>query len=115
MNVDWDRINSLISEDDPEELEWLKEMLTSLLENFEERLGELDILIASPEQAKLASLLHQMKGVTANFGLESLRSKIVTAEGHAKNNQINEAINISKELRSIWQETRKELKSKMNI
>ena len=42
MNVDWERINSFIDEDNEEERDWLKEMIGTLISNYEER-TELDL------------------------------------------------------------------------
>ena len=46
MNVDWDRINSFIDEENAEEQEWLKDMIVTLISSFEERLIELDAIMS---------------------------------------------------------------------
>lgn len=115
MNVDWERINSFITEDNEEEREWLKEMIGSLLENYEERLKELDELFLSKDNEKLKSLLHQMKGVVANFGLEKLRLLTIKAEDLSKEGKVDESISVSKQFREIWIETKKELKEKLGL
>ena len=75
MHVDWARLNSFIAEGDEEEMQWLREMIQTLIINYEERLVELDEIIKNPDNAKLIALLHQMKGVTSNFGLETAEIK----------------------------------------
>ncbi len=115
MNVDWERINSFITEDSEEEKEWLKEMITSLLENYEERLKDLNLIFDSKDNVALKSLLHQMKGVVANFGLEKLRQMTIIAEDLCKEGKTEESISIAKEFEPVWQETKKELKEKLGL
>jgi HPt (histidine-containing phosphotransfer) domain-containing protein len=66
MNVDWERINSFIDEENEEERDWLKDMIGTLISNYEERLAELNEIIKKQDNEGLISLLHQMKGITAN-------------------------------------------------
>ena len=115
MNVDWDRINSFIDEEDAEEQEWLKDMIVTLISSFEERLIELDAIMSKRDNVGLIAILHQMKGITSNFGLERLRQIISAAEVFAKANNTDSALREVSKLSPIWEETRVELKAKLGI
>jgi len=115
MNVDWDRINSFIDEEDAEEQEWLKDMIVTLISSFEERLIELDAIMSKRDNVGLIAMLHQMKGITSNFGLERLRQIITAAEVFAKANNTDSALKEVSKLSPIWEETRVELKAKLGI
>jgi HPt (histidine-containing phosphotransfer) domain-containing protein len=116
MNVDWERINSLLSDvNDPEEIEWLKEMVINLITDFEKNLSELSTYTPDTENQKITSMLHLMKGVTANFGLENVLKVIKEAESLSKEKKSREALELAKSLDSIWVDTKSELKSKLSI
>lgn len=115
MNVDWERINSFIDEDNEEERDWLKEMIGTLISNYEERLTDLNEIIKKQDKEGLISLLHQMKGITANFGLEKLRQITLSAESLAKGNNVSASILETQNLFKVWEETKSELKTKMGI
>jgi HPt (histidine-containing phosphotransfer) domain-containing protein len=115
MNVDWERINSFIDEENEEERDWLKDMIGTLISNYEERLAELNEIIKKQDNEGLISLLHQMKGITANFGLEKLRQITLSAESLAKGNNHNASVLEAQNLFTTWEVTKAELKSKMGI
>jgi HPt (histidine-containing phosphotransfer) domain-containing protein len=115
MNVDWNRINSFIDTDDEEEQAWLKDMIETLISNYEERLVELEEFTAKNDSAGLISILHQMKGITSNFGLEALRKIISQAESFLKANDLELASKETSKLSPIWIETKSELKAKLGI
>ena len=112
MNVDWERIQSFASEDDPEDMEWLLGMLQTLIDNTEERLTELNSYIESNEIEKIRAHLHQLKGVAANFGLTNFHKVCMEAEGLIKEDKVSEALEECAKLPGIWQATRKELEEK---
>ncbi|MCB1159842.1 MAG: Hpt domain-containing protein [Leptospiraceae bacterium] len=112
MYVDWTRIKSFANEDDPEDLEWLKSMIQNLFENTLERLNELDSLMENRDLAKIQSLLHQLKGVAANFGLVILQNQCIRAETEAKEGNQEKSIEESKKIRGIWEDTRIELQNR---
>ncbi|MEM7184396.1 MAG: Hpt domain-containing protein [Spirochaetota bacterium] len=112
MNVDWERIQSFASEDDPEDMEWLLGMLQTLIENTEERLSELDSYTKGNEVEKVRAHLHQLKGVAANFGLTNFHKTCLEAETMIKEEQVTQALTECSKLPGIWQDTRKELEDK---
>ncbi len=115
MNVDWSRIDSFIDVDNEEEQEWLKDMIQTLISNYEERLVELEEFTAKKDNPGLIGLLHQMKGITSNFGLDALRKIIQQAETFAKANNLETALIETAKLAPVWQETKSELKLKLGI
>ena len=115
MNVDWTRINSFITEGDEEEMQWLREMIQTLIDNYEERLKELDTLTKNPDNSQLVSLLHQMKGVASNFGLDNLWRLTQEAELLLKAGNLDATLKETQKFSPIWQETKNELKTKLNI
>lgn len=112
MNIDWSRIESLVDINDPEDQAWLKDMIVSLLENMTVRIQNMNQFMQTREQKDLQSELHQIKGVAANFGLAALSKVVVEAEAKAKSGDVDGAVELSKEISPIWEETRKELQSK---
>ena len=98
-----------------EEKEWLKDMIVTLISSFEERLIELDAIMSKRDNVGLIAILHQMKGITSNFGLERLRQIITAAEVFAKANNTDSALKEVSKLSPIWEETRVELKAKLGI
>lgn len=112
MNVDWQRIESFADEDDPEDVEWLKDMLKSLIENTEERLGELNDFAQQRNFEKIRTHLHQLKGVAANFGLNNFRQTCIRAESMVIEGQQEESLIECQKLPPIWLETKKELQTK---
>jgi HPt (histidine-containing phosphotransfer) domain-containing protein len=115
MNVDWVRINSFITEGDEEEEAWLRDMIQTLIENYEERLTELAEITKLRDISKLVALLHQMKGITSNFGLEALRKITSEAESLAKANNLEASLAETAKLLPTWESTKVELKSKLGI
>ncbi|PJZ46742.1 Hpt domain-containing protein [Leptospira brenneri] len=99
---------------DPEDLAWLKEMITSLLENMTTRIENLDRLLVSKEPKELQAELHQIKGVAANFGLAGLSEVVIKAESLAKTGEIESAVEEGKKIAGIWLSTRKELEVKFS-
>jgi HPt (histidine-containing phosphotransfer) domain-containing protein len=109
MIIDWNRIQSFADENDPEDKEWLMGMVETLISNTEERLVELDALLTSRDTEGLRSLLHQLKGVAANFGLVLMQENCVEAESKVKSLDIDAAVRIAGRLREIWKKTRTEI------
>ncbi|MCC5815734.1 MAG: Hpt domain-containing protein [Leptospira sp.] len=112
MQVDWTRIEALIDGDDPSDLEWIKDMIRTLYENMEIRISNINQYCDSENGENLKSELHQIKGVAANFGLMDLYNAVISAELKIKENDITIAIQLSKKVPGIWEETKKELKTK---
>lgn len=77
---------------DPEDQAWLKEMVTSLLENMATRVENLDRLMQTKDPKDLQSELHQIKGVAANFGLAALSEVVVKAESLVKEGDVESSI-----------------------
>ena len=115
MNVDWKRINSFITEGDEEEQEWLRDMISTLISNYEERLAELSEIVSNKDNVKLTALLHQMKGITSNFGLEALRQITHEAEILSKATNFEASIAETSKLPPVWEKTKAELKDKLGI
>lgn len=115
MNVDWARINSFITEGDEEEQEWLRDMISTLISNYEERLIELAEITKGSDKESLVSQLHQMKGITSNFGLEALRQITHQAEVFAKASDLDASIAETLKMPPIWEKTKAELKEKLGI
>ncbi|MCB1189851.1 MAG: Hpt domain-containing protein [Leptospiraceae bacterium] len=113
--IDWSRLATFADEDDPEDMEWLEEMLSTLIGNTATRLQELRQLIEDKNGAELKPLLHQIKGVAANFGLTKLQEVSAHAETLLKNGELDESIKESLTLQSIWEETQKELIEKYKL
>ncbi|TGK82213.1 Hpt domain-containing protein [Leptospira noumeaensis] len=99
---------------DPEDQAWLKEMMTSLLENMATRVQNLGGLLVSKEPKELQAELHQIKGVAANFGLAALSEVVVKAEGFAKTGEIDSAVEEGNKIAAIWESTKQELEKKFS-
>ena len=78
------------------------------------RLGELEAMISSKTTDGYLPLLHQLKGVTANFGLEDLNKQIVYAESLGKSGKFPESMEESKKLRYSWENAKIELKKRFS-
>ena len=115
MNVNWDRIESFASLDDPEEVEWLKDMIVSLIDNMKDRLAELEGVKKNPDATKSQSVLHQIKGVAANFGLENLQKLAAEAELKAKEGDIQSAITIADGIAPSWEDAKQELTDRFPV
>nr|WP_246836522.1 Hpt domain-containing protein [Leptospira levettii] len=112
--IDWSRIESLVDMNDPEDQAWLKEMITSLLENMATRVENLDRLMLSKDSKELQSELHQIKGVAANFGLAGLSEVVVKAEALVKSGDVDSSITEGKKIPGIWESTKLELEKKFS-
>lgn len=99
---------------DPEDRAWLKEMITSLLENMATRIENLDRLLVSKEPKDLQAELHQIKGVAANFGLAALSELVIKAEGFAKAGDIESSVAEGIKIAPVWESTRIELEKKFS-
>lgn len=99
---------------DPEDQAWLKEMITSLLENMATRIENLSRLLVSKEPKELQAELHQIKGVAANFGLAALSDVVIKAEGFAKTGDIETSVEEGKKIAGIWESTRQELEKRFS-
>ncbi|EKO14236.1 MULTISPECIES: Hpt domain-containing protein [Leptospira] len=115
MLVDWNRLDSLKQGDDEEEAAWLREMVESLLTNMEVRVNNIVHFTKEKKDAELQAELHQTKGVSANFGLEELRTLVAEAERFLKAGDQDQSYNLSLKMPSIWQQTKEELKKKFGI
>lgn len=73
------------------------------------------ILQKKKKDAELQAELHQTKGVSANFGLEDLRTLVAEAERFLKAGDQDQSYNLSLKMPSIWQQTKEELKKKFGI
>lgn len=112
--IDWSRIESLVDMNDPEDQAWLKEMITSLLENMATRVQNLDQLMVAKDPKDLQSELHQIKGVAANFGLAELSEVVVKAEALVKAGDVESSVTEGKKIPSIWEATKQELEKKFS-
>jgi HPt (histidine-containing phosphotransfer) domain-containing protein len=115
MNVNWTRIESFASLDDPEEVEWLKEMIASLIDNMRDRIADLDSLKTSNDTAKAQSVFHQIKGVAANFGLDEIQKIAAEAELKVKGGDLPSAIILSDKIAPLWELSKKELTDRFPI
>lgn len=84
-------------------------MLGTLLENMETRLVNIQKCIDEGNDAQLQKELHQIKGMSLNFGLAELSKHSQEAEAFVKNAETDKAIPIANGLRDLWDKTRKEL------
>ncbi|GBF51691.1 Hpt domain protein [Leptospira ryugenii] len=112
MLIDWSRIESLVDTNDPDDLNWLKEMIASLLENMAVRIQNLGQFMEARSAKDLQSELHQIKGVAANFGLSALSALVIEAESKAKTGDIDTCISIATKIAPIWEETKLELQKR---
>lgn len=112
--IDWSRIESLVDMNDPEDQAWLKEMITSLLENMATRVQNLDQLMVTKDPKDLQSELHQIKGVAANFGLAALSEVVVKAEALVKAGDVESSVTEGKKILGIWEATKQELEKKFS-
>ncbi len=113
--IDWSRLKTFADEDEPEDMEWLREMLATLIENTITELQELHKLIEQKNGVELKPLLHQIKGVAANFGLTKLQEASAHAESLLKNGELEASIKEALTLEAIWEETKQKLVQKYNL
>ncbi|MCB1178563.1 MAG: Hpt domain-containing protein [Leptospiraceae bacterium] len=109
MNVDWSRVESLADMDDPDDVEWLKEMIASLIEDLDSKCVEIKDIISKKSIKDLQSILHQIKGVAANFGLSNVQKCSSDGELAAKSGDLDTSIKEASKIEGIWQDTKKEL------
>ncbi|MCE9501063.1 MAG: Hpt domain-containing protein [Leptospira sp.] len=112
MYIDWSRIESFVDGDSPEDQKWIKEMMESLKENLQEKIGLIKNHISSGNEKGLLSELHSVKGATANFGLTELNRVVSEAERIMQNGDFIEACTESGKIEGIWIETLAELEKK---
>jgi HPt (histidine-containing phosphotransfer) domain-containing protein len=112
MLIDWSHIKTIADPDNPDDIEWLKEMILTLENDFSERLVELRSFIDEKNNSKLQSLLHQIKGVSANFGLDELKQISTRGEAAAKVTNLSEAIIEGEKIFEVWEKTKVELQKK---
>ncbi|EKR65118.1 Hpt domain protein [Leptospira weilii str. 2006001853] len=115
MLVDWNRLDSLKQSDDEDEIAWLKEMVESLLTNMEIRIKNIVHFTEEKKDIELQAELHQTKGVSANFGLEDLRTLVTEAEQFLKTGDQDRSYALSLKTTVVWEQTRDELKKKFGI
>lgn len=112
MIIDWQRINSFADPDSPEDQEWLKGMIQDLITDNDEKMSHLQALIQDPKQEELRALLHQIKGVCANFGIVKMQSAAAEGEKSIKESKLDAGLNFAKELPALWKEAKEELSKK---
>lgn len=112
MIIDWQRIDSFADPDSPEDQEWLKGMIQDLITDNDEKMGHIQALIQNPKQEELRALLHQIKGVCANFGIVKMQAAAAEGEKFIKEANLDAGLNFAKELPSLWNEAKKELSQK---
>lgn len=112
MYVDWTRIDSFIDEDNAEDLEWMKETILALKTDMIKKLTDINKFIQMRDQESLKSILHQLKGVAGNFGLDSLHRICIESESYIKTGNIEACIESAKNIESCWIQTKKELDTK---
>lgn len=112
MLIDWSRIESLIDGDDPSDLEWIQDMIQTLYENMVTRIENVKKFSDNREAESLRSELHQIKGVSANFGLKQLYEMVLDAESKVKEGNLEEGIALSIKVPAVWEETKLELQKK---
>ncbi|ALO26143.1 hypothetical protein LBBP_01864 [Leptospira borgpetersenii serovar Ballum] len=115
MLVDWNRLDSLKQSDDDDEIAWLKEMVESLLTNMEIRIKNIVRFAEEKKDVELQAELHQTKGVSANFGLEDLRTLVAEAEQFLKTGDQDRSYTLGLKTTVVWEQTRDELKKKFGI
>jgi HPt (histidine-containing phosphotransfer) domain-containing protein len=114
MEVDWSRIESLADLDDPEDKAWLQEMLESLCLDFESKIKEIAEIVDSKNLKDLQSIMHQIKGVSANFGLTKIQKCAADSEMAAKSGNLDVAISEAQKISSLWNLANKELQTKFS-
>ncbi len=112
MEVDWSRIESLADLDDPEDRAWLQEMVESLRLDFESKIEQIVELVDKKNLKDIQSILHQIKGVSANFGLAKIQKCAADGEIAAKSGNLETAIAEANKISSLWNLANKELQSK---
>ncbi|HMV41917.1 MAG TPA: Hpt domain-containing protein [Leptospiraceae bacterium] len=115
MNIDWSRIEELISPEDPDDVLWLKGYLNDLIVAYDGYFTELNEGLNKRDQKNVISILHQMKGVAANNGLETVFSLIKDNEQYSKENNLDKVFSQRAILKENWDLTKKEIQKKFNL
>ncbi len=112
MLIDWSRIEIL---DDPDEPDWLKGIIKDLVIDIDTKILEISSLIEKNEADKLRALLHQMKGVSGNFGFMQFHEICLNSETFLKEGKHSSGYSRAKDLFEIWKSTKAELNKKFNF
>ena len=112
MLVDWERVNSVMMADEDDK-EWFNEMMDTLKDNMKTRLENISKHVQDKDQEPLRKELHQVKGMSANFGLAEINKISATGEAYAKTGKVDEAIAEAVKLPDLWDKTLKELNAKL--
>ncbi|MDX1959198.1 MAG: Hpt domain-containing protein [Leptospiraceae bacterium] len=112
MLVDWERVKTIADPDNPDDKEWLLEMIQSLEEDINQKVEELSGLYINGDLAKLQASLHQVKGVSANFGLIELQQLSFQAETEVKAKNLSGSEVFLNKIPILWEETLQELRRK---
>jgi HPt (histidine-containing phosphotransfer) domain-containing protein len=113
LEVDWSRIDSLADRKDPKDLEWLQEILQTLYENMVTRLDNVKKYSEQKDAKNLRAELHQIKGVTANFGLNNLHELVQSAEAEVKSGQLENSLKNYEKIAASWERAKSILKSEI--
>jgi HPt (histidine-containing phosphotransfer) domain-containing protein len=97
--------------DDPSDLDWIKDMISTLFKNMSDRMDNLVDFSLNHKHDKLKAELHQIKGVAANFGLKDLYDLVLDAETKVKNGIFSEATILIPKVLDTWDATKLELES----
>lgn len=114
MNIDWSRIESLADINDPEDKAWLLEMIESLRVDFETKVTQIEEYKQNKNIKDLQSLLHQIKGVSANFGLMDIHYCSADAEIAAKTGNWEKALELAQKIQPLWLQADAEFQKKFN-
>ncbi len=115
MFVDWERISLLADPNDPEEQVWLQDTIQELVLDLNNKMENLSSLLNQKKVEDLQSSLHQMKGVAANFGFELLAKQTSQAEDFFRTSQFEKGAELVLQLKTTWENTKQELKTKFTL
>lgn len=113
MLVNWVRIEAFVDKSSEEDLLWLKTSIADLIQNLDGKRKQINSLMANSDYSLIQPILHQIKGVAANFGLEDFCNVAREAETLLKENQIKEFLSIMDRLSTLWESTKSELETRL--
>lgn len=85
------------------DLEDLQEMIEDVLSDCQEKSIRLKEAIVSGDSATVKSVAHDIKGSTANYGLNSISEIALTIEKNNENAAVNQVEDIQSQLKTLSQ------------
>jgi HPt (histidine-containing phosphotransfer) domain-containing protein len=113
--INWERVNTFADMNDPEDLEWLRETAKELVVSMNQKLETINSLLTTPDREALVSICHQIKGVSSNFGLDSVYEICLNAEKILKTDAWESSLPILANLNTIWIDSSEELSQVLKI